>query len=271
MEQRRFGRSGLGVPAIGMGTWQTFDVRGPEAQRRHAVTGAALECGVTLFDSSPMYGLAEDVLGATLQGRRDGAFIATKVWTADDGEAEQQIEHSLACFGGRVDLFQVHNLLAWPRRLDRLERLKQQGLARVIGLTHYSRHAFGELRRAMADPRVDAIQVPYNPMERDAEREILPAAAELDLGVVIMRPFAEGALLGRVPPQALAPLASFGVKTWPQALLKWILSDPRCHVAIPASSHAQHLRENAAAGSPPWFGADERDYVARLATSSTAR
>lgn len=267
MEQRRFGKSGLQVPAIGMGTWQTFDVRGETAEQRHEVTTAALDSGVTFFDSSPMYGLAEAVLGATLRGRRDRAFIATKVWTSNDHEAGQQIEHSLACFGNRVDLFQVHNLVSWPRRLERLQRLKQDGLTRAIGLTHYSPHAFDEMLRAMADPRVDAIQVPYNPQERDIESEILPAAADLGLGVVIMRPFAEGALLKRVPPRALAPLAPFGVKTWPQALLKWILSDPRCHVAIPASSHAEHLRENAAAGSPPWFDRAERDYVARLAVS----
>jgi aryl-alcohol dehydrogenase-like predicted oxidoreductase len=271
VEQRRFGNAGFTVPVIGMGTWQTFDVRGEAAEQRHEVTGAAIESGVTFFDSSPMYGLAEDVLGTTLRGRRAQAFVATKVWTAKDLEAEQQIEHSLACFGGRVDLFQVHNLLAWPRRLERLDRLKQRGLARVIGLTHYSPHAFGELRKAMTDPRVDAIQVPYNPQEREVEAEILPAAADLGLGVVIMRPFAEGALLRRVPARALAPLAPFGVKTWPQALLKWILSDPRCHVAIPASSHAEHLRDNAAAGSPPWFGQEERDYVAKLALAPTHR
>lgn len=266
MERRPFGATGLEVPVVGMGTWQTFDVRGGAAEKRREVTDAAFETGATFFDSSPMYGEAERVLGQTLDGRRDRALVATKVWTADDREAEQQIHHSLHYFAGRVDVYQVHNLLAWSKRLAQLERLKARGLVRVIGLTHYSAHAFPELLRAMADPRVEAIQVPYNPRERAVEKEVLPAAADLGLGVIVMRPFGEGGLL-RMPlgPELLAPLEAFGVRTWPQALLKWILSDPRCHVAIPATSSAAHMRENTAAGSPPWFTDDARAHVARLA------
>jgi aryl-alcohol dehydrogenase-like predicted oxidoreductase len=269
MEHRAFGRTGLTVPVIGMGTWQTFDVRGAQATERRAVTDAAFAAGATFFDSSPMYGEAERVLGDTLRGRRDAAILATKLWTADDREAEHQIEAALGYFGGRVDVYQVHNLLSTPRRLDQLERLRARGAARVLGLTHYSRHALPELLDAMQDPRVGAIQVPYNPRERDVEREILPAAAERGLGVIIMRPFAEGDLVHRaVAPEALAPLAAFGVTTWAQALLKWVLSDQRCHVAIPATARPAHMRDNAAAGEPPWFGPDERAYVARLAVEA---
>jgi aryl-alcohol dehydrogenase-like predicted oxidoreductase len=250
-----------------MGTWQTFDVRGAQERERRAVTDAALQAGATFFDSSPMYGDAERVLGATLEGRRRSAIIATKVWTADDEEAEQQIGAALGYFGGCVDVYQVHNLVAAQRRLDQLERLRQRGAARVLGLTHYSRRAFPEIIRLMTDPRVGTIQVPYNPRERDIEAELLPAAAEYGRGVIIMRPFAEGDLLHRaVAADALAPLARFGVTTWAQALLKWVLSDRRCHVAIPATSTPAHMRENAAAGDPPWFGPEERAYVARLAT-----
>jgi len=269
MEHRAFGRTGLTVPVVGMGTWQTFDVRGAQEAERRAVTDAAIDTGAAFFDSSPMYGEAERVLGETLRGRRDAAIVATKLWTADDREAEQQMDAALGYFGGRVDVYQVHNLVSTARRLDQLERLKARRAARVLGLTHYSRRALPELLDAMHDPRVGAIQVPYNPRERDVEAEILPAAAEHGLGVIIMRPFAEGDLLQRrIAPAALAPLASFGVTTWGQALLKWVLSDRRCHVAIPATSRPAHLRENAAAGDPPWFGPDERAYVARLATGA---
>jgi aryl-alcohol dehydrogenase-like predicted oxidoreductase len=81
-----------------------------------------------------------------------------------------------------------------------------------------------------------------------------------------MRPLGQGRLARReVTPGRLEPLARFGVTSWAQALLKWILSDPRCHVVIPATSSPLHMRANAAAGSPPWFGPDERAYVARLA------
>ena len=218
-----------------------------------------------LFDSSPMYGEAERVLGVTLAGRRDQAIVATKVWSTDDVEAERQIDAALGFFGGRVDVYQVHNLAAWPRRLDQLERRRDEGTVQVLGVTHYSPGAFGELRRAMQDPRVGALQVPYNPLERDVEREILPAALDLGLGVIIMRPLGQGRLLRPVPPEALEPLRPFGVRTWAQALLKWILSDTRCHVAIPATSSASHMRMNAEAGNPPWFGSDERAYIAGIA------
>lgn len=266
MEQRRFGNTGLTVPVIGMGTWQTFDVRGAEADARQAVTDAALDAGANFFDSSPMYGEAERVLGRTLERRRNEALVATKLWTADDAEAERQADAALRYFGGRVDVYQVHNLAAWPRRLDELERLRSQNTVRVIGLTHYAPGAFSELRRAMEDPRVGSIQVPYNPRERAIEAEILPAAAELGLGVIVMRPLGAGSLVRRqLPADALTPLKRFGVSTWAQALLKWILSDERCHVAIPATSRPAHVRDCAAAGRPPWFGPDEREYVARLA------
>ena len=264
MESRRFGKTGMTVPVIGMGTWQTFDVAGAEADARRDVTDAAFETGATFFDSSPMYGRAEEVLGWTLRGRRDKALVATKVWTSSDDEAKRQIAHSLACFG-TVDIYQVHNLVAWPTRVATLERMKAEGTVRAVGVTHYSAQALGELRRAMDDRRVDAIQIPYNPLERAVEAAVLPAAADLGLGVVVMRPFAEGRLVRPFATDALAPLAPFGVTTWQQALLKWILSDTRCHVAIPATSHALHMRENAAAGSPPWFGPEERAYVAKLA------
>lgn len=266
MERRAFGKAGFDVPVVGMGTWQTFDVQGEAARERRTVIDAALESGADLFDSSPMYGEAERVLGLTLDGRRDRALVATKVWTANDREAELQIASALDYFGGRIDIYQVHNLLAWPRRLGQLQRLKDERLVRAVGLTHYSAHAFDELLKVMQDRRVDAIQIPYNPRERQVEVDILPAAKELGLGVIVMRPFGEGNLLGRMPAaEKLAPLHPFGVTTWPQALLKWILSDRRCHVAIPATSSPRHMRDNAAAGEPPWFGPDERAYVAQLA------
>jgi len=266
MEQRAFGNTGLRVPVVGMGTWQTFDVRGSLVDRRRLVTDAVFETGATFVDSSPMYGEAESVLSQTLEGRRDRAIVATKIWTANDREAARQIARALEYFGGTIDVYQVHNLVACGKRLDQLERLKAEGVVRAIGLTHYSAQAFGDLRRAMEDPRVDVIQIPYNPQQRDVEASILPAAADRGLGVIVMRPFAEGSLLRKaVPAAALAPLAPFGITSWPQALLKWILSDPRCHVAIPATSSPEHLRINAAGGDPPWLGPDERAYVARLA------
>jgi aryl-alcohol dehydrogenase-like predicted oxidoreductase len=267
METRALGASGLDVPAVGMGTWSTFDVRGPAAEANaRAVVDRALAAGARFFDSSPMYGEAERVLGLALHGRRRDAQVATKVWTRSVSEARQQMDRALRLYDGFVDLYQIHNLVNWRAHLETLEALQSDGRIAAIGATHYQASAFGELRIVMETRRVAAVQIPYNPRQREVEREILPLAADLGIGVVVMRPFAEGALL-RTPPSAedLAPLASFGVRTWPQALLKWILSDPRCHVAIPATSNPDRMTGNAAAGDPPWFDRDARELVARLA------
>ncbi len=252
-----------------MGTWRTFDVRGAEAER-HArdIVDTALGLGANLFDSSPMYGEAERVLGRALAGRRDQALVATKVWAASVNEGRAQIERALQYFGGYVDLYQVHNLLNWHRQLELLEALRAQGSVRAIGATHYNSSAFGELARAMRTERISVIQIPYNPLEREVERDVLPLAADLGLGVVVMRPFGEGSLLRRPPlPATLAPLQPFGVSTWPDVCIKWVLSDLRCHTTIPATTRLEHMRMNAVAGEPPWFGPEEREYIARLATS----
>jgi aryl-alcohol dehydrogenase-like predicted oxidoreductase len=267
LEHRPLGDGGPDVPVVGMGTWRTFDVRGASARAEaRRVVDAALAAGTRVFDSSPMYGAAEEVLGEALGDRRSEAFVATKLWSQSAVEGRRQAERALRFFGGRVDLYQVHNLAAWPEQLDLIESLRESGKVRFTGATHYSPSAFGELAEVMRTGRLDAIQVPYNPRERAVERDILPLAAELGIGVLVMRPFGEGALMRR-PPAAdeLAPLRVFGVETWGQALLKWVLSDRRCTVAIPATSRPERMTENAAAGEPPWFGPDERALVERLA------
>ena len=223
-----------------MGTWRTFDVRGAQLESsRHEIAREAVEAGANFVDSSPMYGEAERVLGDALRPLRDRVIVATKLWAAAE------------------------------RHLPFLESLRDDGRVRAIGVTHYAHSAFPALLRAMESGRVGAVQLPYNAADRLAEAELLPRAAELGLGVIVMRPFAEGALLRRPPdPRALAPFEAFGVRTWAQVLLKWILSDPRVHVVIPATSRVGRMHENAAAGSPPWFGDEERAHVARLAALS---
>jgi len=244
MPERRALATGVEVPCVGMGTWQTF--RGDRTE----LVRAALESGIEVFDSSPMYGEAEERLGEALDGRRDEAFVATKIWTSSAGEGRSQAERALRFYGGRVDLYQVHNLVAWREQLALLEELREQGKVRLIGATHYSPSEFGELEEVMRSGRIDVIQVPYNPREREVEKRILPLAEELGLGVLVMRPFGEGALTGRGGAPA-------------DRLLKWVLSDPRCTCAIPATRDEKHMRENARAGEPPWLDPEERDYVAR--------
>jgi aryl-alcohol dehydrogenase-like predicted oxidoreductase len=264
VEQRTLGGSGLKVPVIGFGTYRTFDV--DNAARVRPVVDAALAGGASLFDSSPMYGQAERVLGEALDGRRDQALVATKVWTEDDREADRQIERALTYYANHVDIYQVHNLVAWQKRLARLEQLRDAGQVKAVGITHYRSEAFPELMRIMRSGRVTSIQVPYNPREREVEREVLPLAAELNIGVIVMRPLHVGAL-ARTPPRAdwQARLGPFGITTWAQALLKWLLSDQRVTTVIPATADPGHARANVAAGDPPWFGPDERRYVAQQA------
>lgn len=267
MEHRPLGKTGLQVPVVGMGTWRTFDIQGEKALKNaRRIIDNALAADVTFFDSSPMYGAAEYALSHALGDRRDQVQIATKIWAPTRNEALGQVKRALSLFSNCIDLYQIHNLLNWREHLTLLEGLQESGQIRAVGITHYSSGAFREMRQIMQSGRVSTIQIPYNPLERDVEREILPLAAELNMGVVVMRPFAEGTLLRRAPSQKeLEPLKPFGVETWAQALLKWILSDPRCHVTIPATTQPQRMCENAAAGAPPWFGQEERVLVARLA------
>jgi aryl-alcohol dehydrogenase-like predicted oxidoreductase len=270
MEHRSLGRSGISVPTIGMGTWQTFDVRGERAEEeRKAVANAAIRAGTTLFDTSPMYGESERVLARAIGSRRAEVLVADKVWTASVQEGREQIRQALAWYDGRVDVYQIHNLVAWREHLPVLEELRARGVARVIGATHYQHAAFGELMSVMRTGRIGMIQIPYSVTDRMVEREVLPLAHELGIGVLVMRPFGGGTLVRRSPSaREIEPLARFGVHTWAQALLKWLLSDPRVHSALPATSKPARAVDNAAAGEPPWFDDEARDRVVRLAVGT---
>jgi diketogulonate reductase-like aldo/keto reductase len=257
MEERRLG------PVIGLGTWRTF---GADVALAHDVVDAALEGGMWLVDSSPMYGGAERSFGAALAGRRAEVTVATKIWAGSVEQGRAQYADQLEWFGGHVEIEQVHNLVAWREHVGWLEEERDAGRVGRIGVTHYAPSAFGELAEAMRSGRFETVQLPYNPHERESERELLPLAVELGLAVIAMRPLAEGDLLRReLSAGELAPLRELGVESWPQALLKWALSDERVDVVIPATRTPAHARSNAAAGSPPWFGPAERELVERLA------
>lgn len=256
MEERRLG------PVVGVGTWKTFR---DDARLARDLVAAALDAAVRCFDTSPMYG-SEEALGAALQPRRTEATVLTKIWTSSAAEARQQYEDQLRWFGGRIDVEQVHNLMAWEQHLSWLEAEREAGRIGRLGVTHYAPSAFGELGRALRTGRFQTVQLPLNPRERTAERELLPLASELGVAVVVMEPFGSGELLRRQPqPAELAPLRPFGIETWPQALLKWVLSDPRVDLVIPATSKPARTAENAAAGEPPWLGPEERALVERVA------
>jgi diketogulonate reductase-like aldo/keto reductase len=258
MENRRLG------PVVGLGTYATFE---GDVARARAVVDAALEAGTASFDSSPMYGGAEGALGRGLDGRRAGTSVATKIWTPSVDEGRRQYEAQCRFFG-RVEIEQVHNLVAWSEHVPWLEAERDAGRIDRIGVTHWSAGSFGELERALRSGRFDTVQLPLSPRERESEQRLLPVTEELGIAVIVMRPFGgTGAPLLRRPPAVddVAPLRDFGVETWAQALLKWVLSDSRVDLVIPATSRPERAKENAVAGSPPWFGPEERAYVERLA------
>ncbi len=258
MERRRLG------PVVGLGTFGTFD---GDTGLARTVVEAALGVGVGVFDSAPVYGAAEASLGTALEGRRSEATIATKISTRSLEEGRRQYEAQRRMFG-RVEIEQVHNLASWQEHLPWLEKEKADGRIDRVGVTHWSSASFDELERALQTGRFDTVQLPLSLGEREAERRLLPVAEELGIAVIVMRPFGgTGApLLRRTPDAAeLEPLRAFGIETWAQALLKWVLSDPRVDLVIPATSKPSRVGENAGAGQPPWLDADMREYVGRLA------
>jgi diketogulonate reductase-like aldo/keto reductase len=258
MEVRRLG------PVVGLGTYGTFQDDRALATR---IVDAALGAGTTVFDSSPMYGAAETSLGAALGSRRERGVVATKIWaeTVDEGRAQYALQRRLF---GRVEIQQIHNLVSWQEHLPWLEAELEAGRVDRLGVTHWDSARFDELERALRTGRFQTVQIPLNPLERECEQRILPLAEELGIAVLVMRPLggARGVDLRRDPgAQAIEPLRPFGVETWPQALLKWCLTDPRVDLVIPATSHPERAVANAAAGSGALFGPDERVLVERIA------
>ena len=262
MEVRPFGDTGLHLPVIGLGTWSVFDVASADEDGARSVVRTMFDGGTRVVDSSPMYGRAEGVVGRALDGIRDDAIVASKIWARTVREGREQFEAQLGFFHGRVDVEQVHNLVAWRDHLEWLSSERDSGAIGVLGATHWSEASFDELAIVMRSGLIGCVQIPYNPLERRCEELVLPLADELGLGVIAMRPFAEGALVRRAPSDP-GIFRALGVETWTQALLKWTLSDPRVHVAIPATSVVEHAASNVAAGEPPWFDAEQRELVAR--------
>lgn len=256
MERRLLGRSGIEVPAIGMGTWRTFDT----SDDRRWLVDEAIAAGIDLFDSSPMYGHAEETLAKALDGRRERVLVATKVWTQDPDEGRRQADHALELYG-TIDVYQVHNLYNVPAQLALVESLKAEGKVRAVGATHHREERFDELADLMRTGRLDMVQIPYNPLRRSAEQVLLPLAEERGIGVLVMSPLQNG-ILDRRP--TAAQLAELGVETWAQAILKWIASDPRVSCVLTATQRPGRPTENAVGGDGPMFTAEQRDLVVRI-------
>jgi len=257
--ERRIPSSGEMLPAVGIGTWRVFDVGASDAERAplREVLRRFAELGGRAVDSSPMYGAAEAVVGevATEVGVLDRLFLATKVWTSGREAGIAQMEQSFKWLRAkRLDLMQVHNLLDWSTHLRTLREWKAQGRIRYVGVTHYTAGAYDELERVLRAEPLDFVQINYSVDERESERRILPLARDRGVAVIANRPFAEGALFGRVRGKALpAWAAEIDCDSWAQLFLKWILGNPAVTCVIPGTGKSEHLLDNmkAATGRLP--------------------
>ncbi|MBL0144207.1 MAG: aldo/keto reductase [Betaproteobacteria bacterium] len=245
--------TGEQVPAIGMGTWLTFDVaRGTERDARLPVLREFFAGGGALLDSSPMYGYAEAVLGELVPKARPAkVFNATKVWTPTRFLGVKQMEESFEHWGVKqFDLMQVHNMLDWETHLVTLKSWKSAGRIRYVGITtsHGRRHE--ALEAAMLRERFDFVQFSYSFADRSAERRLLAAAADRGAAVIINRPFDGGDLFGKVKGKPLPGWAAeIDCANWAQVFLKFVVSHPAVTCAIPATSNPAHMRENIGACS----------------------
>ena len=238
------------LPAIGMGTWRTFNVGENEAARaqRTDVLARFFEMGGRLIDSSPMYGSSQSVVGDGLArlGRTGDVFAADKVWVSRGDNGPGQIVQTQTHWGvDAFDLLQVHNLVSWRAHLETLFAMKADGRLRHVGVTSYSGLRDDDIARIMESHPIDFIQITYNMADREAENRLLPLAAERNIAVIANRPFREGALIDRVNRLPLPAMAAeIGAENWAQFLLKFIISHPAITAAIPATRRVDHMSEN---------------------------
>jgi diketogulonate reductase-like aldo/keto reductase len=267
--------TGERLPAVGLGTWLTFDVPIGDADalaRRREVVVRFLGGGGRLIDSSPMYGQAEAVLGESLPRDDARVFSATKVWTPLAGYGPSQMRRSLGLWKlSRVDLMQVHNLLAWRSHLPTLREWKAQGRTRYIGVTTSHGNGHDTMQQILDNERgIDVMQITYNPTDRRAE-PLLTLAARRGVAVVVNRPFDGGALLDRLADVALpAVAADLACAHWATLVLKWELAHPAVTVAIPATTDPAHVEQNLAALRGPLPDAAQREAIWRAMAPALA-
>lgn len=242
--------TGEAMPVIGLGSSRTFNV-GDDIDARDTcaeVIRHFLDAGGRVIDSSPMYGSSQPVIGYALDklGKSGDVFSADKVWISAEHKGREQIEASRRYWGvPGFDLMQVHNLVSWQEHLETLYEMKAAGNIRYVGITtsHGRRHE--EFEEVMKSRELDFVQFSYNLVDREAERRLLPLAAERGIAVIVNRPFQRGNLIYRLEDHPLPGWAGeIDCTNWPQFLLKFIVSHPAVTCAIPATSQVEHVKEN---------------------------
>ena len=240
--------TGEPLPVLGLGTWQTFDLPANNRQPLTTVLGVFHRQGGRLIDHSPMYGRSEETVGQLTADLpvRDDFFYATKVWTTGRQEGIRQMEASFRKMQRTtMDLMQVHNLVDWQTHLETLREWKNTGKVRYIGITHYTDAAHPELERVLTTGAFDFVQFNYSLFNRHAEERLLDVAAAHGVVTLINRPFGEGRVFARVSGKPLPRWAGeYDIASWPQLLLKYIISHPAVTCVIPATADPQHAADN---------------------------
>jgi len=254
MLTRPIPKSNEQLPVVGVGTWRAFDIGSERTalEQRKEVLRVLFEAGGSVIDSSPMYGRAESVVGTLLteMKARDKSFLATKVWTSGEAAGAAQMSASFAKLqADTIDLMQIHNLLDWRTHLETLRSWQEKGRFRYIGITHYATSALEDLAAVIQTEPIDFVQLAYSIDVREAERSLLPHAAERGVAVLVNRPFSTGGLFGQVRGKVLPEWAAeLDCASWGQFFLKFILGHPAVTCVIPGTARPEHMRDNVAAG-----------------------
>jgi aryl-alcohol dehydrogenase-like predicted oxidoreductase len=241
--------SGERLPVVGLGTdkFRTGARAAIQAEIRRM-----FDLGGTVIDTAAAYGDSEAVIGDALAalGIREHLFLATKLTAGGSSRGgaggEASFNRSLDRLRTqRIDLLQVHNLDGVDELMPTLQKWKQAGKIRYIGITtsRVSQHA--QMVEFMRKYPLDFVQVDYSLANRDAAANVLPMAIERKIGVLANIPFAFGALLSQLQSRPLPDWArDIEVTSWSQFLLKYVVSHPAVTCSIPGSTQVPHLEDN---------------------------
>ena len=254
MLKRVIPSSGEEMPVIGLGTSRVFDIEPSknELNVREQILDIFYENGGRLIDTSPMYGMSEEIIGITAKKyiEKNRFFLATKVWTEGRENGMRQIEESFKKMrADKISLIQVHNLLDWKTQIKTLRSLKDEGRIDYIGITHYKSNAFDEMIKIMKAEKVDFAQFNYSMGEREAEQKILPFCKDNGIATLINRPFMRGRLFREAREKKLPSwVTDYDIDSWGQFFLKYIISHDAVTNIIPATSKPKNMLDNARAG-----------------------
>jgi aryl-alcohol dehydrogenase-like predicted oxidoreductase len=258
---RTLPRTGESITALGLGTFLTFDLLpGDSRDALRQVFERYVAAGGRVVDTSPLYGSAEVTVGQFMGEffGSDQMFLANKVWATgeylgDESHAVESFRQSrLRTWRDTINLMQCHSITNAPVVIPLMKAWKQEGLIRHVGVTHHESAAHEQLTAIVERGDVDFIQTNYSIFNRDAERRLLPAAADKGVGVLINLPLEKARLMKVVEGHTLPEFAQeFGATTWAQFFLKWVMAHPAVTSVLCGTSNPDHMSDNVQAMTGP--------------------